>query len=490
MPVNRHLEFAEIRDFTPGIFTVGDWLIPANGAQTLTDLHPEPAGGLRAAMKATSFSTTGLTQTNERVIGIYARGGIALRSGAAGDASDRYVWTYDSSAHTVKVYRWDETNAVATWSLIKTHAAVNATPNPVIADTFVDSTGAAYVVYTLAQTSADDGLWSIAYSTGTVTKQLGSIFPIGMAVQDDRIIVADVETLRWSDSQSVSSFPSANNLPVQASRQGNGIMSITAFAPSDLLIGARYSPWVLVEGDITDPVVRSMSDARTVGWGQRAAVTEHGLAFVSPNQGIFITGTGESFQDISTQLDRSTFVSASGGLIGDVGGGNLAYIGPFLLAPHGYVYDERTESWYRLSDLIGAKDHFHSWADINNRQFFVATGDVAYKLWTYDSKESSRAVSGTWKSAPLRSPDGRQIEIREVQIATRSYNTGSTITVTVNGTARAATLEASKSQTVSFLFKERAEVLDVQVAVASNGSAEAPSIEAVRIGQGKGHQTY
>lgn len=486
MPSNRHLEFADVDDFTPGLFTAGDWLVPPTAAQTMTDCHPEVGGGLRAAAKPTSFSTTGLASSNERVIGLYARGAIALRAGI-GDASDRYVWTYNTSDNKIRVYRWDETNADTSWSVIHTHAAVSATPNPVQADSFVDASGVAYVVYTIAQTGTDDGLWSIKYSDGTVTKQLGTIFPLAVAVQDDRILVGDQWNIRFSDSQSVSSFPSANELPVQASRQGNQIMSITPFAPGDLLLGTRYSPWTMIQGDITDPIVRTQSPARTIGWPQYAVFTEAGLAFIAPSQGVFLTSTGESFEDISAQLDRSIWVQG-GSLLGDVGGGTLGYIGPFLLAPHGYLFDFRTKSWFRSSVLAGAKGHFHTHGDSNYRQLFAATGDVAYSLYTIDAKESARWNTYTWKSAPLRRPDGRQVEIREVQVYARSYDASATIAVTVNGTTRTVTLGAAGKHQANFLFSERDEVLDVQVVpTAAGGSVEAPSIEVVRIGSQSRH---
>lgn len=488
MPSSKHLEWADITDFTPGFFdTSGDLLMPATAAQTMTDCHPEPGGGLRAAGKPTSFSTTGLGATGERVIGVYSRGAIALRAGV-GDASDRYVWTYKSSDNKVRVYRWDETDADTAWTEIKVHAAVSATPNPVIADTFVDSAGDAYVVYTLAQTGSDDGLWSIKYSDGTVTKQLGSIFPLAVCVQDDRIITGNLYTLRWNDSQSISSFPAPNNLPVQASRQGNNIQALVAFAPTDLFVGTRFSAWSMVQGSITDPTVRTMSDAYTVGWPQNLPFTESGFAFISPNQGVMLSSDGQSFSDISSTLDRTRWVQGSTSAIGDVGGGNLSYIAPYLVAPHGLFFDFRTKSWHQSSVLL-ANDAFHSFADRNYRQLFVATGGQGYSLYVFDAKESSRWNTYTWRSAPLRHPSGRQIRVREIEVYCKAYDSASTIEVTVNGTARTVTMTASGKQQLDFLFDESDEMLDIKV-VASSASAgvEAPSIEVVRVGTLPAHR--
>lgn len=486
MPSAKHLEWAEITDFAPGIFTAGDWLMPASAAQTMTDCHPEVGGGLRAFQKPVSFPTTNINQTTNRVIGIYSRGGIALRAGV-GDANDRYVWTYDSSTTQVKVWRWDETAAVSQWSLIKTHTASNA-PNPVIADTFVDAAGVAYVVYTLYQVGADDGIWSIRYSDAAVTKQVASVIPGALAVQDDRIIFGTGSTLRWSDSQSVSSFPAANNLPVQLSRQGSTILAITPFAPSDLYIGTRFSAWTMVQGDITNPIVRTMSDEYTVGWGQFIVQTSAGLAFIAKDQGIIASGNGSTFVELSKQIDRSIWTSPNA-LNGDVGGGRLGHVAPFLVAPHGYIFDFRTKSWFQSSVLNGAKGSFHSWGDKNTRSLFCATGDIAFNLWVIDADEQARDTTFTWKGAPLRHQSGRQIRIREVQLYGRTYDTDATLAVTVNGVTRSSgVLGAAGKKQVSFLFDESDEVLDVRVVSTAGSTAEAPSLEVVRIGARPGHQ--
>lgn len=506
MPSNRHLEFADVDDFSPGYFSVGDWLIPPTGAQEMTDCRPDPGGGLRASAKPTTFSTSGIPST-ARVVGIYTRGAIALQSGTAADSSDRYLAVYDTADHEVKIYRWNmTTTSVATsWTLVKAHAAVNATPNPVQFDTFIDSAGAAHVLWTLAHTSSDDGVWSLQFSyqagqgasavddlgvtaTQSVTQRKAG-FATAIGVQDDRIIAAIGArfTLLWfTDSQTLT-FSAPNNLPVQESRQGAIVLSITPFAPGDLLLGTRFAAWIMVQGDITDPAVRTQSDARSLSAGQRVPFTSQGLAFVSPKMGVYLTSTGESFQGVSDQIDPHTFVNSS--LNGDTGSGEMAYVGNLLLAPHGLFRDDRTNSWHRSSVLTTAKQHYHSWSDQNNREMFVATGDVNFALWIFSADETAnRWNTYTWKSAPLRRPDGRQVEVREVQVYARAYDASATVAVTVNGTTKTVTFAAPGKQQLNFLFSERAEVLDVQVvATAAGGGVEAPSIEVVRIGSQSRH---
>lgn len=507
MPVNTHLEFAEIRDFTPGLFTISSYLMPVNGAQTMDDCRPDPGGGLRAAAKPSSFSTSGITTpANRKVCGIYARGGIGLRSGAAGDETDRYVALFNTS-NQVEIWRYDGTAVSPAWTLLKTHAAVAATPNPVQFTAFVDGDGLAWVLWTLAQTSTDDGVWSVRYDTGAVVQQVSTDtdftnaanpFVTAIATYNDRVVCAYGSTLRYSVTAPTTANMVAGNVlfgiglieNIQRSRQGSTILSITPYAPSDLLLGTRFSPWTMVQSLVSDPFVRSMSDARTLGWAQITTTTRQGLVFVGDKAGVFLTNNGEAFEDISTQIAPDTWSSGSANN-GDVGGGECAYYGNTLLAPHGLAWDERTQAWYRFSVLApGVADHFHSWSDVNNRELFVATGGTSFSLYRIRTDEPTRASVFTWKSAPLRHPSGRRINIREVQVELEAVTTGDTVTVTVGGTARGSGSLTAGRQHVTFLFDAEAEYLDVTVLSTAAASAEAPRIESVRIGTQAGHQAY
>ena len=509
MPGSTHLEWADIADFTPGYFSVGEWLMPSNGSQEMKDCRPDPGGGLRASIKPTSFSTSGLPSTS-KVVGIFSRGGITIQAGIA-DASDRYIAVYDSADNKVKIYRWNETltSAPTSWTLIKSHAAPasTATPNPVIFDTFVDSTFAAHVVWTLAHVSSEDGLWSLQFSyqagqgasanddipsgaaTYSVTQRKAG-FCTGVAVQDDRLITAiggRVSTLWWNASQNITSWPAANNLPVQASRQGSTVMGIAAFAPGDLLIGTRFSAWTMIQGAITDPIVRTMSDARPITHIQKMPFTTNGLSFISQKVGVCLTGNGEQFTDLSKQIDPSTWVNNSN--CGDVGAGDTVYVGDWLFAAHGLIYDDRTQGWHRSSVLTGSKDHFHSWADLSYRQVFAATGGTSFSLYVFDVSSTSRWNTYTWKSASFHHPTGRQIRIREIQVFCKTYDSSSTVAVTVNGSTFTQSPSSAGRQQLDFYLDEVGEVLDVQVVPTSGSSGvEAPSIEVVRVGTRSQHQ--
>lgn len=497
MPPNNHLQWVEITDFAPGVFTVSDWLIPPNGSQIMEDCYPQVGGGLRAFVKPTALTTTGIVDAaTEQVIGCYVHYP-GYRHGV-GNRADYFIATVDTS-NRVSIYRYDLSDDATTWVRVAYWAAGAGAPQPVQFAKFRDAAGAYWILAGFYSVSTDDGLYKIDWSqTGpsqTATKIVhpyagaGRRFGPTLAVQDDRILVVEWPNILWySDSQALT-FSASNYLPLASSSASNMIHTIMPFAPSDLLIGLSSEPWHLVQGDITDPVVRSMSKARTPGAVQMSAFTQNGLAFLGYKVGVFVTSTGETFQDLSAQIAPSTWDI----LGGDVGIGDLGYDGNLLFAPSGLVFDFRTNGWFTTSKLSDAAAHRgHHFAAAPQKRVLASATGSGVELWNYDVAEAStsRCPSYTWKSAPLRAPDGRQMEIREVQVYARGYNAGSTLTVTVGTKTKTLPVGAAK-QMVSFLMVQRAEVLDVQVVSASNDpDVEAPSIEAVRIGAGYGHLSH
>lgn len=503
MPTNRQLEWVEIRDFAPGLFTVADWLIPSHGSQLMEDCFPQVGGGLRAFVKPETVTTSGLSDiANEAVVGCFVHYP-GYRHGV-GNKPDYFLAMRNITDNRIRIYRLDTSDDATSWVQVGTAMAAPSSlatrPNPVQFALFKDGSGDLWVVFNIYHVSSDDGLYAIDWSQTGGSQVWTKLAPTGptsgeaiagpLAVHDDRIYVGAIPNVVWYSDSMSTSFQASNFLPLNASVTGNSLMSIVPFAPSDLLVGFSASPWNMVQGDITDPIVRSMSPARTPGGFQQQTFTTEGIAFIGRYRGVFITSTGETFADISPQLTPSTWAQA--GADNDVGIGDLGYEGDFLFAPHGLVFDFRTKSWFTSSFLTAGSGSFRTTVDHNTKHLLTALADKNPTLYLFGLEESSldRCESYKWKSAPLRRPDGRQVEVREVQVYARGYHADSTVTVKVGAKTKTLTVGAAK-QMLSFLSKERGEVLDVEVDTASNSSGvEAPSIEVVRIGFGPGHQIY
>lgn len=514
MPVHSHLKPIEIKDFTPGLFTDNDWLMPANGSQRMVDCHAQVGGGIRAFYKATAISTTGIVApTKERALAVHGRGGVPARSGAPSDLTDRYLLTYlfDAAAGAgskarPRLYRMDGSNGETTWTQIFKPASAefafatsdNNAPSKARFRYFRLSSGTPNdqkVLLQMLYVGTDAALWSLNYNDlssaqiATVQQTLvaNATRPCGpLAIHEARVVIGagNSERIVWSDPGTLS-FPAANFLDVDGLQDLPNPVAMATIEPSDLFIMREGSPIVLVQGDITNPTVQSMVQG-IVGGGsgqQDFGRTDQGMALMSHDGYVYLSN-GSSVNKISQQLRAFAHPTDY------VGQGAMAFVGEYLFCPVGLVYHFPTQSWFTQTQLAGNALNVEPYTS----QIWGTTGEgVSFalaQLVPVPSVNAPRVSSYLWQSAPLRANDARQIRVRQVDLALRAYDVNAVVTVTVNGTANAITLAASGKQTVQFLFSERAEVLDVTVqSVAGSGANEAPSIESVRIWTQEGHDT-
>lgn len=486
-PANGHLNWVEVRDFTPGLWEVGDWLVPAGGAQELTDAYPQPGGGLRAFFKPSVLAATGIG-TNERIIGLYGYG--APHRSLATEGVDYYCVTYSSTDFRPRIYRWDQTDAAETqWRLMATLAAAtgsNNAPKSAHLTAYVLTAGTVRIVASIGYIGTDTGIWAATQTTAgaaqTWAKIAGTDGLGPMTVHQSRLIEARKANVHYTGAgdETFSGF-----VGVEPQRNLSDIQALLPMAPGDLVVGTDGASWASIQGDLTDPIVRTMSSGHPLGtYDQAVADTGAGLAFMEAFGGTYLTDGGSSFERIDTQLNPP--VPPGGGMPTL---GFLVFHRHWLFAPRGYIWDVRTKAWFKSSFLSGVNLSAIQAADRRADKVFSALANTT-TVYSFGLQEgaSDRVNSYTWKSPPLRA-DGRQVEVREAQVILRAYNGLSSVTVTVNGTARSSGTLESGQQAVAIPFRERAEVLDVKVTPTSgDSSTEAPSIEAVRIGHRTGHR--
>lgn len=500
-----HLRWIEVKDFSPGLYETGDWLMPPTAAQTMQDCYPQEGGGLRAFMKADVVNVTGVQDiTHERVIGVHARGGIAARSGAPTDLTDRYLMTYyfnsgNLSGHKgqARLYRMDGTNSESTWTQILKTGAVdfedndNNAPQKASFRVFRLTSGAVHVILAVRTVTTDAGIYSLNYSDLSSaqvaalidTSASGAAHPIGaLAIHQNRVMITSGGRVMWSEA-GVQTFDADAFLLVDPNVDLPTISAIALIEPSDFLGVREGAPAFVVQGEIDDPVVQELGEGIAFHTAQDFAPTPDGLTIIGADGRIYITD-GRSFQNISAQIHAFSENANSIVAMGDTN-----YLDGFVFAPGGYVFDTRTNSWFTQTQIAGS---FHNVERYTGQIWGPVSNGVSFTLKKLSPKNSTARLSTyTWKSAPLRSDDGRQIRVRAVQIYATPYDSSATIQVTVNGTSHTVTLDGSTTrQSLDFLFNERAEVLDVTVvSTAGSASNEAPSIESVRIGVGIGHLT-
>lgn len=485
VPVDSHLTWAEVRSFAPGLWTAQDQLMPSTAAQQMIDCFAVPSGGLRAWFKPTAFPTTGIVSlTLETPVALFVHEGLINRSGS-GIGNDYYLITANATDTFTRVYRMDQTAAgpPVVWTLIKTHAA-GLVPSFVPTCNYITAAGDRYFCYALgAANGADNGVWLVKYSDGSLNHLLSGQQPI-VANYQSRLIVAgsvaggNSSVIQFTDPGTLANILT-NVAPVDISEGLADISGFSTFSPGDLIVFKRGAPIYLVEGDLDNYTVRQMNGSKFNG--TNALRGPQGVIFAVSADGFYETPDGSVIQPLSKQIAASQVA------------GPMLWHNHYMFTGSGLVYDHDTGTWFSssfvTSSMVGTR------LDLNvspGPGFFFADKAATFALWTMpvvDGASSARAESYTWKSAPLRDPTGRQIEVRAVEVYARSTNAAtSSITVTVNGVARTIACDSSGRGALTFYFMNRREEVDITITAASNAAGvEAPRVEAIRIGSQGGH---
>jgi len=282
MPVNDHLTWVEVKDFTKGLWNGQDFLMPADAFQTMQDCYPRMNGGLRAFFKPSTsvLTTSGIGDTtNERIIWI--------APGTQSTGTGYIMLTKHITTGQLKGYWWDI--GAVTWTLKKTFTAHGdgyangATANVC---TYHDNVNGrnVWIVSTTHNKSdgTEDGWWLIPFTTGVWAQINTTAFLVPDVVQyQARIVGSSLNTIWWTDPGAIATPAAANFLTIQS---GNNdvrdiVVNIIPYSPSQLLVATAGSGWFVLDGDITDPVVREMGKDHNAGLSQKMVVTENGVIF-------------------------------------------------------------------------------------------------------------------------------------------------------------------------------------------------------------------
>lgn len=498
--MNDHFEWAEL-DFDGGLWSVGGYIIPPNGAAVMTDCYPLPTGGLRAWAKATTRTRAGIPDTHIP-LAIFSRGGIGLRSGAEGSGTDFYLATKRDDIDRGYLWRWDESDDVTpytAWELLRTFDAGSGSVGLAQFCIFQPSGGELAVYMTYAQNGSDDeGLWRIDYDDGAMSHIKHTPSPRALTTHQDRIVwgeFASGGTRIWYTDPGDDTVDPANFNDVVPDLD----LSANVWAKSffgELLLGKRGAPLTLVQGDITDPVVRLMSNTHHPTSIQGVSELPEGITYAALNDGYFVTQTGVQVDPLSPQIDPAKIAGRSA-LIGSIStnAGQTIFASPFFLTPTGHIYDYRTKSWFRTSEWGGAGTrprakamNFEKHAD--EMDVHLAPEEEDFEILEFSASESQmeRKDRYTYQGPPLRHPSGRRLVMREVQIPCRIHSDGARMEVTVNGTTRVIDDLDGGRDILRFPFMEESEYLDVTVrAFSGDADVEAPTLETIRLGTQPGH---
>jgi hypothetical protein len=281
-------------------------------------------------------------------------------------------------------------------------------------------------------------------------------------------------------------------LPVAPNKPERDIVSINAVEPSDLLIGKEGAPWVEINGDIATvgtPVREMGDDHHARAAKQQCPKTPGGICFIEPGGRVFETD-GRSFKVLTSQIGGRT-LSWSGNMSAS---GTMSYLNGFLLMPGtdavttGVVYDFETGALFRTTQI----NPVTSWSDPQGGKIYAANHDgTTLSLVTYDMFAGSRVQTGVIQTVPFGDKNGRNIDVREVQMFVMT-DAATELKVElidendVSQATRYVVIPAAKRDVCRVQFPAtKSGYLSVKITPKTyDGSSAAPTFERLRIGFG------
>ena len=258
---------------------------------------------------------------------------------------------------------------------------------------------------------------------------------------------------------------------------------------------------ILVRGDLNNPTVVQLPYVEsTHGAYSIPAKTNFGLVYGTVN-GVYVWEGGESTRQLSPQLE-GWFWNHDEDLNYLGNRGRFAWWNPWVIVPNNFIYDSRTESWWRLdtptntnvacnvADVVNTRNRLylfpHKIDGDSSPMWYTATPDVLCDTYT-------------WQSQPLVETRTRVMSVHEIHLmVTPASNDQATIDVTLTGyeadgtavTPVTTTFTCAANTNPQMLHKDvvtnfQATHIQVKiVADAENTGEPAPKIHAVSLATG------
>lgn len=255
---------------------------------------------------------------------------------------------------------------------------------------------------------------------------------------------------------------------------------------------------VIVRGDLDNPTVVQLPYVEsTHGARSIPATTPIGLVY-GTRSGVYLWEGGDVSRALSPQLEgwfwnHDTAVEYLGIR------GRFGWWNPWVCVPNNWLYDTRTESWWRLDSIAntGVAINTYDVSDQTNRlyAFPYKLADANDVMW-YTADPADLNSSYSWKSQPLVQSRKRVMTVQEVHIiVTPGSTTAATVTVTLSGfdkdgtavTPVDVTFTTSTNKNPQMLHKDvvtNFQATHIQVKIAANSNlstAPAPKVHSISL---------
>lgn len=325
----------------------------------------------------------------------------------------------------------------------------------------------------------------------------------GRSILFNRIGIAHGSVGTWSLNENCY-FTDANLVTVHQSIDSTGASSVVgetfgdenatgyscvgSLAASELLLLKLVGGGYRVTGDMSSPTVEHLSGVISPGGARHHGVaTPAGFIYLSADAGAWVWSGGETSQSLSPQLEGTFYVNSNTDFLDYVG--KLAIWKEWVMFPMNWLYDYRTNGWWRIEDPTVCQ--IHHWDSTAIGPFlygapptYVDSSTPVVHIWNYGTPSSSYR----WESQPIAETVFNQAKLRQVVLVAQGAGTvtltltaddGSgttatdTLTYTLAGTNRPQAIRQTTALTGTHI-QVRAD--------ASNGSSAAPVIYRIELG--------
>ena len=258
---------------------------------------------------------------------------------------------------------------------------------------------------------------------------------------------------------------------------------------------------VLVRGDLDNPTVVQLPYVEsTHGAYSIPAKTNFGLVYGTAN-GVYVWEGGESSRHLSPQLEgffwnHDTALNYLGNR------GRFSWWNPWVVVPNNFIYDSRTESWWRIDDPTNTNVSCNCADVINssNRLYLFPhklDGDDS-PMW-YTASPETLCDTYSWQSQPLVETRTRVMTVHEVHVMVTPASTDAgSVAITLTGydadgtevTPVTTTFTLAANTNPQMLHKDlitnfQATHIKVKIVADANDTSEpAPKVHAVSLATG------
>lgn len=295
------------------------------------------------------------------------------------------------------------------------------------------------------------------------------------------------EAITATPSNQWTGFPSIID-SVFVEDNPSGIGAWASMNASELFIIKRLYGGYVIRVDLANPTIVRLPGIPSIYDAQHIPCVYNQSVYYGNRFGVWQWSGGDTAQNISPQLDgwfwKTTTMDEMNG-----NKGSFAYCYPFLFAPNNFIFDTRTNSWWKFGKPTKRTYNWYSPSSNGNMlcgpEYLSATQNTLVDWFS----TTQGAHTFTWRSQPLQKTLQRSLTFRDTSIVCAGVGQIIITATGLNGTTDSFTVNVNSSQPVAFRACLNIVAHDVVIDISSTATSSsnpAPTIYRLSLGYTEG----